>query len=215
MTEARPVPLRGRPGLRQGTMIVLDRWSLPLATALALTSCGRAPAAPARVDETLTPREARVQGFQTGLPETRTLADGVPSRDSLIAIVAHGIETRDTAALRRLAITKAEFAWLVYPTSAQGLPPYDLEPQAYWEMLFLHSNGGITKALEAYGGAPLRVLSYDCGTGESVEGENRLVGPCLVRRVTPGGDTVQEALLAQLIERNGRWKVMSYANKLD
>lgn len=179
-----------------------------------LSACAPAERRPA-ADESLTPWEARLATFQTGLARATELQGGAPSRDSLVALVARGIETRDTALLRRLAITKEEFAWLVYPTSAQGRPPYDLEPQASWEMLFLHSNGGITKALQAYGGTSLGVTGHSCDATEAHEGENRLVGPCLLQRRTPAGEVVQEALFAQLIERNGEWKVLSYANKLD
>ena len=186
-----------------------------LAALLLLGGCRPAAPRAATTDESLTPREARLARFQAGLERPAGLSGGAPSRDSLVALVVGGIERRDTASLRRLAVTKEEFAWLVYPTSAQGEPPYDLEPQAYWEMLFFHSDGGLTKALEAYGGHPLGVTGYTCDTTEAREGLNRLVGPCLLNRRTPEGAAVREALFAQLIERDGRWKVLSYANKLD
>lgn len=182
--------------------------------ALALAACTPAGRRPP-VDESLTPAEARLATFRHGLTPATRLAGGAPSRDSLVTLIIRGIEQRDTALLRRLAVTKEEFAWLVYPTSAQGRPPYDLEPQAYWEMLFLHSNGGLTKALGAYGGSSLGVLGYSCDATETREGENRLVGPCLLRRRVASGQVVNELLFSQLIERGGEWKVLSYANKLD
>ena len=185
-----------------------------IALLILLAAC-RPAAERAVTDESLTPREARLKAFQTGLAHPEGLEGGAPSRDSLVALVVHGIETRDTGLLRDLAVTKEEFAWLVYPTSTQGLPPYDLEPQAYWEMLFFHSDGGIAKALEAYGGSSLGVTGYTCDATEAREGENRIVGPCLLQRRTPAGQSVQEALFGQLIERGGAWKVLSYANKLD
>jgi hypothetical protein len=179
-----------------------------------LTACRPAPHRPATA-EGLTPWEARLTAFQTGLARPAELGGGTPSRDSLVSLVVHGIERRDTALLRRLEVTKEEFAWLIYPTSAQGRPPYDLEPQAYWEMLFFHSDGGLTKALEAYGGSPLGVTGYSCDTTEVREGINRLVGSCLLERHNAAGQAVQEALFGVVIERNGVWKVLSYANKLD
>jgi hypothetical protein len=33
------------------------------------------------------------------------------------------MEAADTAALKRLLISRDEFAWLYYPTASQGLPP--------------------------------------------------------------------------------------------
>ena len=195
-------------------MTVVFRTSIWLAGLLVLAAC-RPDRAPATPDEQLTPWEARLAAFQHGLPRPDRFTGGAPSRDSLVALIVRGIETRDTTLLRRLAVSKAEFAWLVYPTSPQGRPPYDLEPQAYWEMLFFHSDGGITRALETYGGSSLGVTSYHCDTTESREGENLLVGPCLLQRRTFAGQAVQEALFGQLIERGGAWKVLSYANKLD
>ena len=185
-----------------------------LALSLFATACAPSEHRPP-VDESLTPAAARLATFQQGLTPATALSGGAPSRDSLVTLITRGIETRDTALLRRLAVTKEEFAWLVYPTSAQGRPPYDLEPQAYWEMLFLHSNGGLAKALEAYGGSSLGMQGYSCDTVETHEGENRLVGPCLLRRRVPSGQVVPELLFSQLIERGGEWKVLSYANKLD
>ena len=182
--------------------------------ALLAVACHPAGARPP-ADESLTPWEARLTTFQTGLTRPAGLAGGAPSRDSLVALVVHGIETRDTASLRQLAVTKEEFAWLVYPTSPQGRPPYDLEPQAYWEMLLFHSDGGIAKVLDAYGGSPLGVTGYTCDTVEAHEGENRIVGPCVLQRRPAAGPMVREALFGQLIEREGTWKVLSYANKLD
>ena len=182
--------------------------------ALLALACHPAGARPP-ANESLTPWETRLTTFQSGLTRPAGLAGGAPSRDSLVALVVRGIEAGDTALLRQLAVTKEEFAWLVYPTSPQGRPPYDLEPQAYWEMLLFHSNGGIAKALEAYGGSSLGVLGYSCDAVESREGDNRLVGPCLLHRRTPAGQVVDEILFSQLIERRGEWKVLSYANMLD
>ena len=204
----------GRPTRVGEQHTVAFRTSTWLTGLLVLAAC-RPAATPAKADEALTPREARLAAFQLDLPRPERLTGGAPSRDSLVTLIVHGIERRDTALLRRLALTKEEFAWLVYPSSAQGRPPYDLEPQAFWEMLFFHSDGGIHKALEVYGGTPLGVTGYRCDTTETHEGENRLVGPCVLERRTAAGLQVQEGLFGQLIERRGEWKVMSYANKLD
>lgn len=204
----------GRPGHIRTWNVMRPNFRRAIPLLLLLAAC-RPAEGRAAADESLTPWQARLTAFQTGLTQPTTLTGGAPSRDSLVTLVVHGIETRDTGLLRRLAVTKEEFAWLVYPTSAQGRPPYDLEPQAYWEMLFFHSDGGLAKVLEAYGGTSLGVSGYSCDTTEAHEGINRLVGPCLVERRTPAGQQVRELLFGQLIERGGTWKVLSYANKLD
>jgi hypothetical protein len=122
---------------------------------------------------------------------------------------------RDTAALAALAVTRAEFGYLYYPTTPQGLPPYDLAPELMWYLRSVHSEGGLRKALERYGGQQLTLLDYDCGSGESVEGKNTIWGPCQVRFRRATGDTVSRRLFTQIIGRDGRYKFLNYSNKLD
>jgi hypothetical protein len=113
-----------------------------------------------------------------------------------------------------MAVTPAEFGYLYYPTTPQSLPPYDLEPGLMWHLLRERSKRGIRRALAVYGGQRLQLLSHDCGEGSSREGENTLMGPCVLRvRNTPGKST-SVRLLSQIIERGGRYKILSYANKL-
>lgn len=48
----------------------------------------------------------------------------------------------------------------------------------------------------------------------SHERVNTVFGPCLIRRVQAPGDTVSERLFRPIIEREGRYKFVSLANKL-
>ena len=142
------------------------------------------------------------------------MAGGAESRDALVATFVRALGAADTAALAELAITPAEFAYLYYPTATQALPPYDLEPRLMWFMLFEQSNQGIRRALRRHGGGAMRLADYDCG-GRQREGENTIHGPCVVRLVDQRGDTLAAPLLSRILERGGRHKVLSYANKLD
>lgn len=65
-----------------------------------------------------------------------------------------------------------------------------------------------------YGGRWLRLLSYDCGQEASREGDNTIWGPCVLRCRSERGDTLRLRLFSQIIERDGRYKFLSYANKL-
>jgi hypothetical protein len=169
---------------------------------------------PARVADSLLPREEAVRRFRAGLPPADSLTGGAASRDALIASFMRALGAADTAAIVALAITRPEFAYLYYPTAARGLPPYDLEPGLMWFMLFEQSNRGIRRALQAYGGTPGRLVDYDCGAAALQEGENRIYGPCVVRWRAASGDTVSVRLIGQILERGGRFKVLSYANRL-
>ena len=124
------------------------------------------------------------------------------------------LETRDTAALVRIHLSRTEFAWFFYPTNPQSQPPYNLSPDLMWFMQHGNSEKGIRRLLEERAGAPLRVLSYKCDPVTSRLGDNTLFGPCVLRRVTARRDTIEERLFGLIIERGGRYKFASYANNL-
>jgi hypothetical protein len=168
---------------------------------------------PVHVDSVV-PRAEALRRFQQDLPTLDSLHGGARSRDSLVHRFVRALEQQDTTALRGLLLNKAEFAYLYYPTSAQGLPPYDLSPGLMWFLLEGQSEKGIRHAVEQLGGRPLRFSGYRCAGAPATEGENQLWGPCEVVRVQAQGDTVTDRLFGPIIERGGRWKFVSYANKL-
>ncbi len=169
---------------------------------------------PDRVVDSVLPRAEALRRFREGLPRAESLTGGAESRDDLVQSFIQALARRDTAAIVDLAITRGEFAYIYYPTASQGLAPYDLEPGLMWFMLFEASNQGIRRALKTYGGTSLRMVDYECGSGVVQEGENRVYGPCVVRWRGENDDTVSVRLLSQIVERGGRFKVLSYANKL-
>lgn len=169
---------------------------------------------PSHVDSVV-PREVALERFRQQTPRVDTLSDGASSRDELVRRWVKAVETRDTTELSRLLMTRAEFAWLYYPTNPQGLPPYDLGPQLMWFMNVENSNKGLTRMLEDRGGRPMHFLGYRCEEKTSKEGENEVYGPCLVRRLQAPGDTVEERLFGLVLERRGRWKFVNYSGKFD
>ena len=168
-----------------------------------------------RVVDSILPREEALRRFREGLPPAESLGGGAMSRDELVSAFMRALGAADTAAIADLAITRSEFAYLYYPTASQGLPPYDLEPGLLWFMLFEQSNQGIGRVLQLYGGTPVPLVDYDCGAGHRQEGKNVVYGPCVVRWRAKGGDTVSARLFNQIVERDGRFKILSYGNKLD
>ena len=185
-----------------------------------LAACGgpdiraELPASDRVVDSAL-PREEALRRLRDGLPSVDTLSGGAESRDALVAAFLRALAAADTTAINRMAISRSEFAYLYYPTAAQGLPPYNLRPDLLWFMLTEHSNQGLGRALKLYGGRPMTLVDYDCGKGQQREGENTVYGPCVVRWRDAGGDTVAARLFNQVLERGGRFKFLSYGNRLD
>lgn len=185
----------------------------------ALAACG-SPDARAdlpeggRVVDSILPREEAVRRFREGLAPADSLVGGADSRDALVAEFVRAVAAADTAAIARMAVSRAEFAYLYYPTAAEGKPPYDLEPGLMWFTLYERSNEGARKALTRYGGQPMSLIGYDCGAKQSREGENTIYGPCTVRWKRQTGDTVSVRLFSKILERDGHFKFLSYANPL-
>jgi hypothetical protein len=186
--------------------------------AAASTGCitdrpARAGAASVHVDSLL-PRDEELRRFRLGLSEPIALSGGATSRDALVQAYVRALEGSDTAALAALTITRAEFAYLYYPTTPQGRPPYDLSPGLMWFLLQQSSHSGMAHALEERGGRSLGVLGYRCDPTPGREGLNTVWGPCLIRRRQAEGDTVEERLFGLIVGRGGRYKLLSLANKL-
>jgi hypothetical protein len=180
-----------------------------------LAACGDARARSAEtVVDSIVPREVALEQFRDGLPEVAALAGGAASREGLVRGFMRALAAADTAALHGLTLDRAEFAWLYYPTSPQGLPPYGLPPGLLWTMLELQGARGLRHLLAELGGRPVRYLGHTCGPHVRAEGVNRLHGPCLVRLELDGGVTEQR-LFGLILDRDGRFKFVSFANGLD
>lgn len=207
---ARPASLPGR-RLWRGFLIAViavmgcDRSRSDTAGSEAVASPG--------VSDSVRPRSETLATFRRGLDSVNALASVAASREELVTDFMVALEQSDTSALQRLLITPAEFAWLYYPTNPQGLPPYGLTPGLMWFMLQAGSRKGLSQLLKDRAGLDLRYLSTECLGDSSIQGENTVYGPCVVERVSSTGDTVRERLFGLVMEREGRWKFVSYANK--
>lgn len=191
------------------------RRSATLILAAALAACGGGDGA--RRQETVVDSALSIDTllarFRSGLDRPAEFAGGAGSLDSLVRAFAAAVERQDSAAFPGLALTRAEFAWLYYPYIPEAAPPYELEPGLMWFMIETNSRRGLRTLLTERGGQPLGVIGHTC-EGERQFGELTLWGPCTVHRLQPPGDTVTEVLFGPVVSRNGRFKFVSYANKL-
>lgn len=184
--------------------------------AVLLAACGGAEAktAAAGVVDSLVSRDTAIARFQLALPQVTSLEGGAGNRDQLVRRFVSALQKRDTAGLRSLLLNRSEFGWLYYPTNPEGKPPYNLTPQLMWFMVEGRTEQGYRKLLERRSGKPLHVVGYRCEGEPSHQGENTVWGPCVVLRKTESGDPLAERLFGQIVERAGRYKFVSYANKL-
>lgn len=186
------------------------------------TACGRgetprqaAEAPLVHVVDSTRSRDSALAEFRKPFPEVSRLSGGAASRDQLVAAFVRALEQRDTSALRTLILSKAEFAWLYYPTAREANPPYSLSPDLMWFTHEGHSEQGIKVALEERGGRPLGYLRHHCAPEPRIEGENQLWGFCVITRALPSGAATDEQLFGLIVERDGVFKFVSYANQLD
>lgn len=165
------------------------------------------------VDSALSIEES-LRRFRQGLKEPRGLRGTARSREALVRELVQALEARDTAAMQRMALAADEFAWLYYPSSPFSRPPYELPPELMWFQIQGQSERGARRLLAQRSGTALGYLDHECKAART-EGENRIYGPCTVRRVSAEGDTVSERLFGLILERGGRYRFVTYANDLD
>lgn len=193
---------------------------LVLFLVLAVAGCREAtPAAAAKAPvNSFTPESTRARElaeFRTGVPEVTELEHGASSLDSLAREVVTAMVARDSVRLRQLTLSRQEFAWIYYPTTPQGKPPYDLDPATMWLTIDAQSSKGLGRAEERLGGKKVVFEKITCEGAASIEGDNRVHGPCTIK-LGGGKDVAGEGrLFGLVVERQGRWKVLSYVNQLD
>jgi len=186
---------------------------LTLLFVLLLVACERVDA---RGSTGMTPRIAQsLAAFRDDLGNAMVSLDAgaAATRDELVDRYVHALETADTAAFGAMSITTAEFAWLYYPFTHYIRPPYELDPDVVWLLISENARKGMGRALREHGGRALGFTGYRCGSVPERIGPNLLWNGCLLD-VTIDGRVVTLRLFASIIERDGRFKFMSYANDL-
>ena len=168
--------------------------------------------APGIVDSVFPPAEA-MRRFRESLPVTSTLATAARSRDSLVHRFVRAVERRDSTALRGMVMSRAEFAYLYYPTSPHARPPAQQPPALVWFLPTQNSEKGVGRLLDRFAGRALQVRGYTCAEPPRVEAENAIWDDCRLH-IGGGADTATVRLFGGVIERGGRFKVLSYSNDL-
>lgn len=167
---------------------------------------------PATVVDSALPMDVAMARFRKGLENPRTLKTGVGSRDALVRDVVDALASRDTMAFEDLAVDRAAWAWLYYPTSKTAHPPYELPPGLAWFQLQEANRKGVLRALRRLGGHELELSGYSCAPKPTVEDDNRIWIGCELELAIDGKDPVPVRLFSSILERDGRFAVLSYQN---
>jgi hypothetical protein len=208
-------------------MMTRMRWLAPSLLTLALTACqeSRQPAERSNVGQasegtsggvvdSVIPIAVALERFRADLPPPAVLQSGAPTRDALVRQVVEALEAADTAAFEPLAVNRAEWAWLFYPTSALAQPPYELPPALAWFQRQEQSRKGVLRALREFEGHALEYGGYSCDPDPTIEATNRSWTGCRVTLSRDGGEPLTLRLFGGILERDGRFAILSYANDL-
>lgn len=166
------------------------------------------------VVDSILPMEEQVRRFREGLEAPDTLRHAAPSREALVRQFLTAVSQSDTATLNALVLDRAEFAYLYYPSSAMSRPPYEAPPQLLWGQILASSNEGLPKVLARATGESIQPGALTCADSVSVEGENRLHQQCTMALRFGSGAPVTARWFGTIIERDGRFKFIGYANSL-
>ena len=163
-----------------------------------------------KVDSIL-PMAEYIRRFRSGLVEPAAFEDGAPDRETLARRYLAAVSRRDTAALRGMLVTRAEFAWLVFPDHLYSRPPYELDPDIFWLQLREETGKGATRVLQRYGGVPLTYAGMECqrDTVQIVSGPDTVWNKCRLSYRT-ADSTLTRGLFGSIVQRRGRFKFLSY-----
>ena len=162
--------------------------------------------------DSVLPIDVVLDRFREDLPQPEGLRGGADDRDTLVHLIIDALRTSDTTAFARLAVSRAEWAWLYYPTNVLARPPYELPPALAWFQLQEGNRKGVLRALRELGGHTLDYRGYRCDAEPVREGENHLWTGCTVTLGRDGAEPVTLRLFSSILERDGRFAVLSYAN---
>ena len=148
-----------------------------------------------------------------GAPPTGLGAGATDSRDALVERYVRALQDADTAAFGPMMVAPAEFAWLYYPHSRYVRPPRALDADVVWLLIAENARKGMLRALREYGGRPLGYTGYRCADEPTDVGPNRLWDGCVLD-VRLDGAAVTMRFFGTILEHEGRFKFLSYANDL-
>ena len=155
--------------------------------------------------------EDDVRRFRAALPPVTSLTGGATHRDTLIVRFLAALQRGDTAAVRNMVLSRAEFAYLYYPESPYSRPPVQQAPALTWFLLLQESQKGITRVFDRYSRRPLHYVRHACEASPRADGSFRFWDRCAIT-YRDAGTTVTRRLFASIVERDGHFKFMSYAN---
>jgi hypothetical protein len=166
----------------------------------------------ARVVDSVRSVDEEIRRFRSDIPVAPTkLIGGAATAKALVRQFVEALARSDTSALVGMAATRAEFAYLLYPSSPYTRAPYRQSPEIAWLLLQAENQKGLTRLLRRLGGREAIYDGHRCGRTPLREGRNRIWRGCRVRLRLAAGESFEGRLFGAIVEREGRFKFASYA----
>lgn len=167
---------------------------------------------PGRVVDSARSLDDDLRRFRANIPVAPTrFRGGAESRESLVLGFIDALARADTVTVAGMALTRAEFAYLTYPSSPYTRAPYRQSPEIVWLLLQAEHDKGLTRLLRRTGGRRIDYLGHRCDADALREGPNRLWRGCRVR-VRIGDEAPEDRrLFGVIIERDGHFKFANYS----
>ena len=170
---------------------------------------------PGYIIDSILPVAEEIRRFQATTPvRPARFSNAARSRSDLVAQFVRALERNDTTGLRRLVVDRAEFGYLVYPTSPNVTPPYRQSPDLVWLSRSASTDKALSRLFGRFGGKPLGYAGLTCPDSADRQGVNRLWSGCVVHRVASVGDTTGLRMFGAIIARERRFKFLSLTNGL-
>ena len=166
------------------------------------------------VVDSVLPMSELLDRFRAGIPRADTLTNASGSIDALVRRFAAAVAAADSAELRAMEMTVAEFAWLYYPDSEFMNPPYELAAELSYLLMEQNSRKGLTRILRRAGGTDVSYVAHQCPDEPRQRISDRLWERCTITLRGPDGGEETMRLFGSIWERDGRYKLVSYANEL-
>lgn len=180
---------------------------------------------PGYVVDSILPVEEELRRFRLAVrqhsPNGRTgdvsdnlsaLTKASDSREGLVRRFVKALADNDSSELHAMHLTAREFAALVYPESPYTHRPYHQSPALVWNQIRMPSSSGLTRLLRRVAGQPLRYVDHSCDGKPERQGRNVIWTGCTLRVANSSGEESRQRLFGSIIEREGRFKFVSYAN---
>lgn len=151
--------------------------------------------------------------FRSTLPHhPDRLTGGASSLDGLVETLVAAVNAGDASAAAALAVTRSEFAYFHYPHSPYAKPPYELSPALVWYRLTSSSARGMTRLFATFDDRTLNVGEITCA--EPAEAGSARIHECSVGVLDASDAWVDVRLFGPILERDGSYKLLSFANDL-